>query len=219
MRTIILVFSLLLSFFSVACSQNNSTSSIDSDLKSLKLVNIDFAGKKAFYVPAKVVLRGARSDQKPVSVMVGSKRLIQGMVSLADDKNERQILEKRVKEKYGNDFSLQKNLAGTFKIAMKVEDKEIFTHEVFSANINLPFQMNVGQASTSVKVSLTYSGQVGGRKKQHQTSISRTQTYGRFNNASGTTAQASASAQIKNSSTDEKIFSIDEFSLEQEFEF
>lgn len=218
MRAIKLFCFLVIGVFFAGCAQS-SGGSLDSGLKSLKLVKIDIEAKKAFYVPAKAVLKGANSGQGPVSVSLGQKRLIQGILTLAENPAEIEVLAQRVKDRYGNDFSLQKNLAGTYKIAMSVDEKEVFAHEVFSSNINLPFQFTCDNASVSVKVSLNYSDRFGGRKAISQTSVSSTKTFSSMSSTSGTTMQGSASAQIKNSSTDDKALAVDEFSLEQKFDF
>jgi hypothetical protein len=166
-------------FLFSACTPQQSDPA--AGLKSLRLLKVNADEQKAFYVPARAIITGPGTAEKPVVMDVGNKKMIQGTLTLAADENELAQLKQILKQQYGKEFSLQKHMSGSYKIALSHKDKQLWEHEVMSNNVSLPVQFMADKtASITLMVDLSFKSfaatQQQNKTVQRSFSSSKTQS-------------------------------------------
>ncbi len=213
------VFYLLFLLLNGILSGCNSTeTSLDQGLKTLRVVEIKPEIRQVFYVPASLKVGGGLPGSEPASLETGNMRIVQGMVTLQFDEKEMEMLQQRVNDQLGPDFSLKQFSTGSFKISFYLNEKELNSFNVLSGNVNLPFQFSVDKdTAAKFKTRLEFVPAVIRNQTVSMMSSSASKSYS-YSSSTGTPeAEASSSVQIQKKS--EQSPALKEIVVEQMFEF
>ncbi len=184
--------------FSACNPQKNNPA---AGLTSLRLLEVKATEQKAFYVPARAIITGPGTAKNPIIIEIGNKKMIQGTLTLAADKNELNQLKQILEQQYGKEFSLQKHMTGSYHIAVSHNDKQLWEHEVMSNNVSLPVQFMADKtASITLMVNLSFKSfadsQQQSKTVQKSFSSNKTQSGNIRTSAASATALQSAESQV-----------------------
>ena len=178
----------------IAC-QGTSTA-MDRDLKTLRIVSLNEETKQLRYVPIRAIITGPGASDKPLTIDLGSQKLIQGMLTLKEDMQEAEKLNERARQKYGPDAKAVKDLTTDIESKVTCQQKPVWEHRILSGSRGLPFQVSLtANASSALDISMHFFP--SGAKRHASTEIIKE-----------TRIQTRASSNIGSSATDLQTRSI-----------
>lgn len=204
----------LASLFSlVACFA--AAQSSDAELKTLRLTSIDTITKTALYVATRAVISGPGNATTPTQLEIGNDRIVQGMIVLQEDQKELEKLTERVKQEYGPEISLKKELTGNVALKVTVDGQSVWEHQIFTGNQGMPFQVTVpANASATLKVQMHFTPAGQGQQSSTAAGSSQSRIFS-FSNGIGSGSQQLTASY----STEQSNNSPGEFAVEQTIQF
>lgn len=201
-------------FMLVAClAANNAT---DAEFKTLRIVAITPEKNLVMYVPTQALVRGPGESGELIVMNIGTQNLIQGMLVLQEDAKELAKLTEKVRQKYGADTMVEKDLTTDVDVQVTCDQQVLWEHRIFTGSNGLPFQVTVpADASASLNVTMKFfpTG-AASRAKQEVTSETHVKTY-----VSSGTESTGGEVHITSSSESQSDQSLGkEFSIEQKID-